>query len=123
MKDAIYARAFFFLVDSMYIMWIGKNSSPAAKSQAKAAKQPAAAIRELHVSHHVEHEIAALLVQKCRLEMRVGKHLLHFTSITRNSDGSVDYTVRTRMHMSSGFERNFTSQVRIFPDKRLQLIA
>jgi hypothetical protein len=104
-------------------MWIGKNSSAPAKPKAKTAAQPASPVRELHVSHHVESEIAAFLVQKGRLEMRVGKHLLHFIAIDRNKDGTVDYTVRTRMHLSSGLERNFTSSVRIFPDRRLQLVA
>ena len=105
-------------------MWIGKNATPAVKKPAAQAQiKPAALARELHVSHHVEAEIATFLVQKGRLEMSVGKHLLHFVGISRNPDGSVDYTVRTRMHLSSGLARNFTSQVRIHADDRLQLVA
>lgn len=120
--------ALFHIVDSRYIMWIGKNSAPAVQ-QKKRVLDPTEVIdvqplRELHVPHHVENEIAAFLVQKGRLEMRIGKHLLRFVDSTRHGDGSVTYTVKTRMHTHTGLERNFTSEVRIFPgERRPQLIA
>lgn len=110
-------------------MWIGKNSAPAVQTKKKAVLDPTEAIdveplRELHVPHHVEDEIAALLVQKGRLEMRLGKHLIHFIGIAKNGDGSVTYKVKTRMHTHTGLERNFTSVVRIFPgERRPQLVA
>ena len=109
-------------------MWIGKNAAPAAPRK-KAPPAPTevidlAPLRELHVPHHVESEIAAFLVQKGRLEMRIGKHLMHFVGQTRHNDGSVTYMVKTRMHTHTGLERNFTSEVRIFPSGRLpQLVA
>ena len=104
-------------------MWIGKNAAPASSARKGTVAAPTEVLditplRELHVPHQVEHEIAAFLVQKGRLTMSIGKHLLHFTSMTKNKDGSVDYVVKTRMHMSSGLPRNFTSQVRIFPGQR-----
>ena len=120
--------ALFHFVDSRYIMWIGKNSAPAVQ-QKKRVLDPTEVLdvkplKELHVPHHVEHEIAAFLVQNGRLKMSIGKHLMHFVGVTRNDDGSVTYTVKTRMHTHTGLERNFTSEVRIFPgSRRPQLIA
>ena len=112
-------------------MWIAKKGeAPAAparkvvgtKPPAPTPKAAAAPARELHVPHQVEAEITTLLIQRGRLEMKIGKHLLHFSGVTRNSDGSVDYLVRTRMHTHNGMQRNFESQVRIFHDRPPALI-
>jgi hypothetical protein len=107
-------------------MWITKDGSQEqSKSPVKqqaASPRPAASKRELHVSDRVEADISTFLIQQGRLEMRVGKHLLQFTGITRNGDGSVDYLVRTRMHTHNGMQRNFESHVRILVDGRLKLI-
>jgi hypothetical protein len=108
-------------------MWITKDGASASKKQPSkpfsASKAlPAAQPKELHVPHNVEMEISAFLVQHGRLEMRIGRHLMHFANITRNGDGSVDYLIRSRMHTHTGLERNFESHVRIHRDHRLQLI-
>jgi hypothetical protein len=107
-------------------MWITKDGSrEQSKEPVKkpaASSRPGGHTRELHVSDRVEGEISAFLIQQGRLEMRIGKHLMQFTGITRNGDGSVDYLVRTRMHTQSGMQRNFESHVRILADGRLKLI-
>jgi hypothetical protein len=121
--------ALFYFDDTQYIMWIGKNSAPAVQTKKRTVVDPTEVLdvkplKELHVPHHVEDEIAAFLIQKGRLEMRIGKQLMHFVGIVKNGDGSVTYTVKTRMHTHTGLERNFTSEVRIFPgSRRPQLIA
>lgn len=108
-------------------MWIAKDGAGASKKQqgkplSAAQPRPAAKAKELHVPHNIEMEVSAFLVQHGRLEMRIGRHLLHFLHVTRNADGSVDYLIRTRMHTHTGLERNFESHVRIHRDGRLQLI-
>ena len=115
-------------------MWIAKKGAqtaapparkaPAQKPSAPALKAVAAPepSRQLHVPHHVETEISNLLIQRGRLEMRIGKHLLHFVNMTRNNDGSVDYVVRTRMHTHNGMQRNFESVVRIFENLPPKLV-
>jgi len=103
-------------------MWISKPGAAAPKKQPTKPQPAAAKPMELHVPHNVELEISAFLVQHGRLEMRIGRHLMHFSNITRNGDGTVDYLVRSRMHTHTGLERNFESHIRIHPDQRLQLI-
>lgn len=103
-------------------MWINKNGASAPKKEHPKAKPQQKAEPELHVPHQVEDSISAFLIQHGRLEMRIGRHLMHFTRIVRNPDGTVDHVVRTRMHTHTGLERNFESHVRIHPDKRLQLL-
>ncbi|HVA28265.1 MAG TPA: hypothetical protein VNF68_08800 [Candidatus Baltobacteraceae bacterium] len=102
------------------MMWFEKSRP--AKNKRPSPKQEAPQPKELHVPHNVEMEISAFLVQHGRLEMRIGRQLMHFSSITRNGDGSVDYVVRSRMHTHTGLERNFESRLRIHPDHRLQLL-
>jgi hypothetical protein len=86
------------------------------------AVQAAVARKPVHVSHEIEALIADLLCEHGRLQRKSGRHLMHFTATSRNSDGSVDYLVRTRLHSEHGMERNFDSHVRIYADRRLKLI-
>lgn len=70
----------------------------------------------------LEHAIGNLLCANGRLLQRTGRHLMHFLASSSHADGSVDYVVRTRIHTQNGMERNFESHVRVFADRRLQLI-
>jgi|SRR5579863_5355996 len=101
-------------------MWIKSGQPEVKKPEVKA--KPSARAAEVHVPHHVEADISAFLVQKGRLEMRLGRQLLHFVNMSRNGDGSIDYLVRTRTHSTTGAQRDHESHVRLLADNRLKLI-
>ena len=101
--------------------WFEKHAASASQKRSAPTRETPKP-KELHVPHNVEMEISAFLVQHGRLQMRIGRHLIHFSNITRNGDGTVDYVVRSRMHTHTGLERNFESHLRIHPDHRLQLL-
>jgi hypothetical protein len=112
--------------DTNISMWIGKGETPAAsrnKVAVKAPARPAAPARELHVAHIIEVLVGDFLIHHGRLEKRsAGRHLLHFIGANHHSDGSTEYTVRTRLHTSNGMERNFESRVRVSSNGALALI-
>ena len=105
-------------------MWIGKGTTPTTGGKSASVKPPAAApAREIHVAHIVEVLVGDLLIHHGRLEKRShGRHLLHFIGANHNSDGSIEYTVRTRLHTKNGMERNFESRVRVDSGGALSLI-
>lgn len=76
-----------------------------------------------HLAHEVEAKLAQFLISHDRLQARTGRPLMHLLGIAHNHhDGTIDYSIRSRVHDAHGKDRRFDSTVRIYPSGHLRLV-
>lgn len=98
-----------------------KGNGP--EKQAATEHEPRSHQRPLHVAHEVEERLAKLLVTHHRLQERSGRPLMHLLGVHQNQhDGTIDYSVRSRVHDEHGKDRRFDSTIRLYPSGHLRLV-
>jgi hypothetical protein len=79
--------------------------------------------RTLHVAHEVEERLAHFLITHNRMQARSGRPLMHLLGVSKNAhDGTIDYSVRSRVRDEEGKDHRFDSTVRIYPSGHLRLV-
>ena len=76
-----------------------------------------------HIGEDVEARLAAFLISHERLQARSGRPLMHLLGVSHNQhDGTVDYSIRSRVHDTHGKDHRFDSTVRVYPSGHLRLV-
>jgi hypothetical protein len=76
-----------------------------------------------HVAHEVEDRLAHCLITHQRLQARTGRPLMLLLGVQKNAhDGTIDYSVRSRVHDEQGKDRRFDSTIRVYPTGHLRLV-
>ncbi len=100
--------------------WIKtKPSTPAAPAARANSGRPS---HQLHLDPQTEARIAQFLEAHGRLVVPAGRRpVMLMLGSCRQDDGSVDYSIRTRIRRQDGKEHRYDSHVRI-TNERLRLI-
>lgn len=102
--------------------WI-KGKGTAKPVAASPAQEHRHTHRVAHLAHDVEARLAAFLISHRRLQERDGRPLMHLVGVSHNAhDGTIDYSIRTRVHDAHGKDHRYDSTIRVYPSGHLRLV-